>query len=60
MIATHKDYLRPGHIRVEDKKKILCVGPAAPLYKAVNKPGLPSWPHGQERDARRSFAGGFA
>ena len=55
MIATHTDYLRPGHLRVEDKKKILCVGPAAPIFKSLARPNLPAWPLAPQGDLRRSF-----
>jgi hypothetical protein len=54
MIATHIDYLRPGFIRVEDRKKVLCVGPQAPLFRALHRPDLPAWPDA-EHDARRMF-----
>jgi hypothetical protein len=52
MIATHIDYLRHGHLRVEDRKKILYVGPQAPLFRALYDPALPVWP-AAEHDARK-------
>ncbi len=60
MRATHRDYLHPGHLRVEDGRRYpafnqrdgsfertaLCVSPSSNDYARINKPNLPVWPGG--------------
>jgi hypothetical protein len=55
MRATHKDYLQPGFLRVEDRKKVLCAGPDTQLFRDCYRPGLPVWPDARS-DQRKSMA----
>lgn len=61
MKATHRDYLHPGHLRVEDGgrypawtvaygefvRTAYCMSPLCKDYARLNKPGLPRWPGGE-------------
>lgn len=60
MKATHRDYLHPGHLRVEDGgrhpawsagagnfvRTALCVGSHSADFARLNRASLPAWPGG--------------
>lgn len=43
MKATHRNYLHPRHLRVEDAGEVFCMAPSCSQYPALNKPGLPDF-----------------
>jgi len=64
MKATHRDYLHPGHLRVEVggsftawspetgffQRTALCLAPSSADYRRLFDPRLPTWPGGEVVD----------
>lgn len=42
-VATHFDYLEPGHLRVLVNGQVTSVPPEAPEYVDLYHPDLPTW-----------------